>query len=67
MFVIAKGFIYKYDLKTGHLPECEAVTAAYTQAGWIFKELLPETDLPAQIVFEWPKDCPAYYPDVAEI
>lgn len=64
---IMKGFIYKHPMKTGHVTEFEQVHFAFTQAGWKFVELLPETGWPTHMVFEWPKDCPAYYPDVSGI
>lgn len=64
---MSKGQIYKYELKTGHITECTAVYYAYTQAGWIFKELCPESGVPTHLIFEWPKDCAAYYPGDIEI
>lgn len=63
---VMKDLIYKYPLKTGHLDEAEAVHFAYTNAGWIFVEMQPEIGLPTHMVFKWPKDCAAYYPDVNE-
>ena len=59
-----KGWIYEYELKSIYPQECEAVIFAYTQAGWKYVDIKPDSGFPTHIIFEWTKNSPHYMPYV---
>lgn len=55
---------YSYRLKNGMPDAVEQVIYTYTSVGWEFKELLPSSGIPQEIIFKWDHDRVPFYPPV---